>query len=167
MDEGHHLAQLNIGRVRHPLDHPEMRGFVEQLDYINAIADASTGFVWRLQTEDGNATAFRPFGEDDMLANMSVWKSVEALYDYTYRSDHLAVMRGRRQWFEPLGSPHMVLWWIPAGHIPTLEEAIERLERLRRNGPTPDAFDFRQPYGTDGRMLRLRGHQDWASCDAG
>ena len=161
MDTNHNLAQLNIGQIRHPLDHPEMRGFVEQLDYINAIADATAGFVWRLQTEDGDATAIRPFDADNILVNMSVWESIDALYEYVYRSDHLKVLRERRQWFEHMEAAYMVLWWIPAGHVPTVEEAIARLEQLRLHGAGPNAFDFKQPFGSDGTPLRMRGATDW------
>jgi len=163
METAHNLAQLNIGRMRHPLDHPEMQGFVEQLDYINAIADATAGFVWRLQTEDGDATAIRPFADDDLLVNMSVWESIDALYEYVYRSDHLKVLRERRQWFQRMDVAHMVLWWIPAGHIPTVDEAIARLEQLRLHGPGPNAFDFKQPFGSDGAPLRMRGTTTWSA----
>jgi hypothetical protein len=163
MSATYHIAQLNMGQIRQPLDHPVMQGFVEQLDYINAIADATTGFVWRLQTEDGDATAIRPFEADNLLVNMSVWESIDALYDYVYRSDHLKVLRERRQWFEHMEAAFMVLWWIPAGHIPTLEEAIARLEQLRQHGPGPDAFDFKQPFDSDGAPLRLRGRTKWSA----
>src|SRR5919198_2764622 len=99
---GFHLAQVNIGRLRAPLDDPSMLGFVSQLDPINAIADRSPGFVWRLQTDEGTATAVRPFEDERLLINMSVWESLEALADFVYRSAHTPVMRRRREWFEHL-----------------------------------------------------------------
>ena len=139
---GFHLAQVNIGRVRAPLDDPIMEGFRTQLDPINALADRTPGFVWRLQTEDGNAMAIRPFADERMAINMSVWESLEALKEYVYKSAHLGPLRDRKQWFEPIEGPIVALWWVPAGHIPTVQEAMERLEWLRERGPSPDAFTF-------------------------
>jgi hypothetical protein len=141
-----HLAQLNIGRIRAPLDDPIMEGFRSQLDPINALADRSPGFVWRLQTEDGNATAIRPFADDRIAVNMSVWESLDALQQFVYRSDHLAPLRDRKQWFERMDGPILVLWWIPAGHTPTVAEAQERLQHLKERGPSPYAFTFRAPF---------------------
>ncbi len=137
----HELAQLNIGRPRGRIDSPLMADFVNALDRINALAEASPGFVWRLQDDSGNATGLRPLG-DDTIVNMSVWKDVEALHAFVYRSDHIDVMRRRREWFEKMDL-YMVLWWVPRGHRPTMTEAIERLEVLRERGPTPEAFTFR------------------------
>ncbi len=143
----YHLAQVNIGRILGPMDGPIMKGFADQLEEINRLADGYQGFVWRLQTDEGDATAYSPFEDDDMmLINMSVWESVEALFDYTYKSDHLKVMRERAKWFEPMKEMHMVLWWIPAGHIPTEQEAIAKLELLRKNGPTAEAFSFKDHF---------------------
>ena len=141
-----HLAQANIARMRAPLDSPIMEGFRSQLDRINAIADSSPGFVWRLQTDEGNATAIRAYEDDRILFNMSVWESLEALRDYVYRSDHAGPLRSRREWFELLDGPILVLWWIPAGAIPTVPEARERLDHLRRHGPTAEAFTFRDQF---------------------
>jgi hypothetical protein len=142
----HHLAQLNIARFRLPLDDPAMAGFVAALDPLNAIADATEGFVWRLQTEEGNATAIHAFEDDLMLVNMSVWESIEALADYVYGQDHVAVMRRRREWAERLAEAHLCLWWIPAGSIPTVDEAKDRLEHLREHGPTPYSFSFKKRF---------------------
>ena len=142
-----HLAQVNIGRFRAPIDDPIMEGFRTQLDPINALADRAPGFVWRLQTEDGNATAIRPYDDDNLMAiNISVWESLEALQDYVYKSAHVESLRARRQWFEPIEGPILVLWWVPAGHIPTVSEAQERLQLLKERGPSPDAFTFRAPF---------------------
>jgi Domain of unknown function (DUF3291) len=140
------LAQLNVGRMVGPTTAPEVAEFMAALDPINALADAAPGFVWRLQTEAGNATDVHAFDDPLLLLNMSVWESIEALRAFTYTTAHTAVLRRRREWFEKLGDAHLVLWWIPAGHIPTTAEAIERLERLRRDGPTPAAFTFRVPF---------------------
>ncbi len=142
----HHLAQLNLGRLRHPLDAPESAGFVAGLAPINALADAAPGFVWRLTGEGSDdATAIRPYG-DDVMVNMSVWESREALWNYVYRTEHLELMRRRREWFVRAEEPFTVLWWVPAGHRPPVAEALARLERLREAGPGPEAFTFREPY---------------------
>jgi hypothetical protein len=143
---GHHLAQLNVGRLRHPLGDPRSAGFADALAPINALADAAPGFVWRLVDSGGaDATGLRLFG-DDTLINMSVWESREALWEFTYRSDHLAFLRSRRDWFEAPAGPHLALWWVPAGHVPTPQEAVERLAHLRAHGPTPRAFTFREEF---------------------
>lgn len=144
-----HLAQLNVGRMVAPLDAPEIAGFRAQLDPINALADADPGLVWRLQTEAGNATDIRPTEDDLFLVNLSVWRSIEALRAFTYTSGHVHVLRQRRSWFEQLAAAHLVLWWVPAGHVPTVEQALARLDRLRRDGPTPAAFTFRAPFAPD------------------
>lgn len=139
----YHVAQLNVGRLLAPLDAPEIAEFVAALDPINALADAAPGFVWRLQDDEGNATSFRPFDDDTLLVNLSVWESIDALADFTYRTMHRDVLRRRGEWFTKLAGAHLVLWWVPAGHIPSLQEAKERLDLLRDRGPTPDAFTFR------------------------
>jgi Domain of unknown function (DUF3291) len=145
-DSAWHLAQLNVGRLRAPLESDTLTGFVAALEPINALADAHPGFVWRLQTDAGDATSIRPTDDDLFLINMSVWSSVETLRAFVYTTAHVQVLRQRRAWFEQLAASHMVLWWVPAGHIPSVEEALARLERLRRDGPTPDAFTFRAPF---------------------
>jgi hypothetical protein len=166
-----HLAQVNVGRFRAPIDDPVMDGFRTQLDPINALADRTPGFVWRLQTEDGNATAIRPYdGDARMAINLSVWKSLESLQQFVYRSDHVKSLRARKQWFEPLDGPVLALWWIPAGHIPTVDEALERLRHLAEHGPTPHSFTFRTPFpAPDGGTGEVEGLDaafcDWASHD--
>jgi Domain of unknown function (DUF3291) len=147
---GYHLAQLNIGQLLAPLESSQLAPFVEALEPINALADGAPGFVWRLQTEDGDATAIRAFDDDMLIVNMSVWESVEALADFVYSSDHLAVMRRRREFFERMAEAFMVLWWVPAGHRPSVDEAKDRLGRLRSDGPTPEAFTFRSPFPAPG-----------------
>ncbi|MEW6498053.1 MAG: DUF3291 domain-containing protein [Cyanobacteriota bacterium] len=143
----YHLAQINISRMLAPITDPLMADFVAQLQIINAIADASPGFVWRLQSEDnGNATSIRAYEDERILVNFSVWESIEALSHYVYSSQHGAVMRSRRRWFEKSDQPNLALWWIEAGHIPTIEEAKERLEHLRDCGSTSYAFSFAKPF---------------------
>ena len=142
----HHIAQINVARVRAPIDSPELAEFVAALEPVNALADGTPGFVWRLQTEDGDATAIRPFDDDTILVNMSVWESVEALDAFVYRSDHRDYLRRRREWFERVEGPVVALWWVEAGDIPTVAEAKERLEVLDNRGPTPEAFTFRSRF---------------------
>jgi hypothetical protein len=129
-----------------PVTAPEIADFMAALDPINALADAAPGFVWRLQTGEGNATSIHAFDDELMLLNMSVWESIESLRAFTYTTAHTEVLRRRREWFERLDVSHLVLWWVPAGHIPSIEEALDRLDRIRRDGPTPLAFTFRVPF---------------------
>ena len=139
-----YLAQVNIGRVRFPVEDPAMAGFMSRLDDINALADRSPGFVWRLQGDDGNNTYLHPFPADDrILLNMSVWETIEHLRAYTYDTAHAEILRQRRDWFEKFDRMYLALWWIPVGHIPSVEEAKERLAHLEAHGPTPHAFTFK------------------------
>jgi len=140
------LAQLNIGIIRGPMDSPVMAAFAANLQRINAVAEASPGFVWRLQTEAGDATAIRPFENGNMLLNMSVWRDVESLNRYVYSSAHVEIMRRRKEWFERMREAFLVLWWVPMGHRPSIAEAVAKLEALRSKGPTPEAFTFRQAF---------------------
>ena len=146
----HELAQLNIGIIKGPMDSPVMADFAGNLERINAVADAAPGFVWRLQTDAGDATAIRPFENENMLVNMSVWKDLDALRRYVYHSAHVDVMRRRGEWFEPMSEAFLVLWWVPRGHRPSVTEAIARLELLRTKGPTPEAFTFRRSFPPPG-----------------
>lgn len=139
----YHLAQVNVARMLAPLDDPIMAGFVARLDEINGLADSAPGFVWRLQTEAGDATALRVFDDNYLLINMSVWESAEALFDYVYRGPHAEVYRRRRDWFEKIDAPTLAMWWIPAGRLPTTEEAKDKFEHLRECGPTLVAFTFK------------------------
>jgi hypothetical protein len=146
MTTAFHLAQFNIARLRAPLTDPSMAGFVAGLDTINALADSSPGCVWRLAEEStGDSTAIRPL-DPDVVITMSVWDSIESLRAFSYQSAHLDYLRRRREWFLPPDFPaSLVLWWVPAGQIPTVEQACERLE-LVGAGPSPEAFTFRQTF---------------------
>jgi uncharacterized protein DUF3291 len=128
------------------IDSPIMAEFVARLDEVNALAESSPGFVWRLKTEDGDATAIRPYEDDRIIVNMSVWSGPAALHDYVYRSAHVEVMRRRREWFSRMTESFVVLWWVPEGHRPTVAEAVERLDWLRAHGPSPRAFTFREQF---------------------
>ena len=142
-----HLAQLNIARLRAPLDDPMIAEFVANLETVNGLAETSPGFVWRLQTEDGDATSVQAYDDELVIINLTVWTSVEALADFAYRTDHVRFLRRKREWFERMGEAHLVLWWLPAGELPNVPDAVARLERLRREGPTESGFTFRAPYG--------------------
>ncbi|GGT06637.1 DUF3291 domain-containing protein [Nonomuraea spiralis] len=142
-----HLAQLNVAHLRAPIDAPELAEFVALLEPVNAVADESPGFVWRLKESesDPTATVLHDYG-DHLLINFSLWESLETLWDYAYRSVHLGVLRRRREWFLRAAEPYMVMWWVPEGHIPSLAEGMARLERLRADGPGPEAFTFKDSY---------------------
>jgi hypothetical protein len=152
----HHLAQVNLATLRAPLDTPALAEFVAQLEPINALADGSPGFLWRLQTEDGDATAIRAFDDQRVMVNLSVWESIESLRDFVYASRHLDVMRRRREWFHRMADAYLALWWVPAGTIPTVAQARDRLELLARRGPSTDAFTFRAPFPEPADAARSR-----------
>lgn len=140
----YHLAEINIAQMRAPLTDPLMREFRENLPSINALADHSPGFVWRLQTDDGDATSLRIFDNEMVIVNLSVWESVETLRAYVYKSQHADFLRRKKAWFDQLGSVHFVMWWIPIGHRPTAAEAKQKLELLAAHGDTAAAFTFRR-----------------------
>jgi hypothetical protein len=142
----YHLAQANVARLIAPLDDPRIESFRVQLDPVNALAERSPGFVWRLKSDSGNATDIRAFEDERILLNMSVWESLEALQQYVYKSAHVGVLRDRKQWMEKMEGPVLVLWWVPAGTVPAPLEAVAKLEKLKRDGPSPEAFTFRQPF---------------------
>jgi hypothetical protein len=147
MNRTHHLAQVNIARLLAPLHTPKLRGFLANLDAVNAVAEAAEGFVWRLIDEYGdNATGFRCFGDDWIIVNMSVWASPEALHAYVYGPEHRGVLQRRREWFEPLEEAYSAMWWIPAGERPTVEDAEMRLTLLREEGPTSKAFTMKDRF---------------------
>lgn len=158
-----HIAQINIGRIKAPLDDHVMAGFMTRLDEFNALADRSPGFVWRLQTAEGNATYFRPFEDEQVLLNMSVWKTIEALRNYVYRTAHAEMLRQREQWFEKFAGTYVALWWVPAGHVPSIEEAKQRLAHLDTYGPTQFAFTFKTPFPLDEEFQKTI---DWSAFQA-
>ncbi len=141
-----HLAQINIAQAKDAMESQTMRGFVARIDEIHALADKAPGFVWRLQTEAGDATAIRAFEDPMLLVNMSVWDDVESLKRYVYQSAHVELIRDRDAWFNKMKPVHQVLWWIPAGHLPSLGEGKERLAMLQERGPSRDAFTFAKPF---------------------
>ncbi|NVN83384.1 DUF3291 domain-containing protein [Vibrio sp. Scap16] len=137
------LAQLNIALAKYPLDAPEIKDFVDNLDKVNGIAESSEGFVWRLKDESGDATNIKAFDDPNMIVNMSVWDSVDSLKNFMFRTHHRDFMRRKGEWFHRLAEDTYVLWWVEDEHIPNLDEAIERLEHLREKGDSPYAFTFK------------------------
>jgi hypothetical protein len=142
MTANQHLAELNIGRLRYPTDDPRIADFMNNLDLVNGLAERSEGFVWRLKDDSGNATDIRPFDDPRIIVNLSVWQSVEALERFVWRTVHKRFYGRRPEWFEKLEGPHFVMWRIPAGHLPSVNEAKERIEYLAAHGPTDFAFGW-------------------------
>jgi Domain of unknown function (DUF3291) len=136
-----HLAQFNIARIRYPLDDPRMAEFVDNVTRVNALAEQIEGFVWRLQDESGHAMNMTVYGDPTILPNLTLWESVEALERFVWQTLHGRFYRRREDWFVPMQTP-LVMWWVPAGHRPTMDEGVERLERLKAQGPSEEAFDW-------------------------
>jgi hypothetical protein len=147
----YHLAQINIAKMLAPLDSPIMADFVANLERINEVAEASEGFVWRLQ-DYGNATSIRIYDDDFLLVNMSVWKDVDSLFRYAYQSQHVEIFKRRKEWFEKMAQMHMALWFVPEDHHPSVEEATQRLDYLRANGETPYAFSFKKRFSVEDNL---------------
>ena len=142
----YNLAQLNIARLLAPLDSGQLKDFVDGLEPINELAELAPGFIWRLKGEENNATNYRPFGDDMVIVNMSVWTDLNSLKDFVFKTVHVEYVKRRFEWFERMKIAYMVLWWIPEGHFPTVEEAKERLEYLKEHGETAYAFSFRKEF---------------------
>ncbi|MFD5635203.1 DUF3291 domain-containing protein [Streptomyces sp. NPDC127077] len=140
------LAQVNIARLKAPLDSPQLKDFVDALDPVNAVADAADGFVWRLQSDSGNATDVPVLGDHWLIINLTVWQDIDALTAFMYRGRHRELLARRRDWFERMEEAMTTLWWVPAGHRPTVAEAESRLLHLREHGPTPHAFSLRTSF---------------------
>ena len=153
-----HLAQLNIAQMQTPIDDPAMKDFVDNLEGVNKIAESSPGYVWRLQTDEGDATAIRIFGSDMLLVNMSVWESVEQLKSFVYESFHLELLKRKKEWFSKFDKAYQVMWWIRAGTEPSIEEAERRLVYLQENSESPYAFSFRQSFPPSEDHLVLPEH---------
>ncbi len=142
----YHLVQSNVARMLGLIEDPVMAGFVERLEPLNALADASPGFVWRYQTDEGDATEVRVFNDELILFNMSVWESVEALENFVYRSNHVEALQKKAEWFEHASRATLALWWIEIGHVPSVEQAKDRFDVLWRDGPSAEAFTFRDRF---------------------
>lgn len=163
----YHIAQVNIGRVKAPVEDPIMAGFMTRLDEINVLAERSPGFVWRLQTDAGNATYLRPYPDDDrILINMSVWESIETLRHYVYKTAHSELLRQREAWFEKFSGMYVALWWVPVGHHPGVDEATKRLAYLDEHGPTQFAFTFKKTFEPDEEYQRTINWAGFRPCPA-
>jgi hypothetical protein len=162
-----HLAQVNIGLPRAPLDSSALADFVANLEPVNALADSAPGFVWRLQDASGDATSIQAFDDERLIINMSVWESVDALWDFVYASRHLEVMRRRREWFTRMAQVFVALWWVRAGTLPTIADARERLEHLAAHGPTPYAFTFKHRFNGPDAPATKPVVDDREPCRAG
>ena len=143
---GWHLAQVNVATLAAPVDSSQLAPFVERLEPVNALAERSPGVVWRLQGDRGDATDLQVFDDVRIIVNLTVWESLEALRDYVFAGDHADALRRRREWFEPMTEAHLAMWWIPAGTLPTVEDAKAKLAALDRNDPSAEAFTFREPF---------------------
>ena len=167
MSAGWHVAQVNIALPREPLDSPALAEFVANLEPVNALADAAPGFVWRLADDTGDATSIRAFDDERLIINMSVWASIEALWEFVYSGRHLEVMRRRREWMTRIAETYMALWWLPAGELPTIGDARRRLDHLRAHGPTPLAFTFKKRFAAPGAPNAAPVIDDREPCPAG
>ena len=143
----YHIAEINIARMKGvDINDPIMKEFADNLDAVNAIAEKSPGFVWRLKDDSNNATSFNPYNDEQILINVSVWENIETLEDFMYRTFHSEFLRRRKEWFKTYGTAHTAMWWVPVGHVPTLQEAVENLSHRQKHGPSEIAFDFRNKY---------------------
>ena len=156
----HHLAQLNIGRIRYEIDDPRMADFTNNLAMVNGLAERTSGFVWRYIDESGNSTSTRPYSDPRIAINLSVWENVEALERFVYQTIHKRFYGRRAEWFEHFEGPYFVMWWVPAGHRPSVEEAVDRLEHLKRHGPSDRAFDWQRHRCSSGRR-RVARRASW------
>jgi hypothetical protein len=161
------LAQVNIARMKEPLESPLLADFVSRLAEINALADGSEGFVWRLQTAEGDNTYLRPYDDDRILFNLSVWETVDALKQYVYRTAHAELLRDRRKWFEHFAGVYAALWWVPAGHIPGVDEAKRRLAHLEEHGPSQFAFTFKSIHPPDEELIAGIDRSTFIPCPSG
>jgi hypothetical protein len=149
------LAEFNISRLKAPLDSPVMKEFVDFLEPVNRFAEESPGYVWRLAAPDGKASSYLPpaYEDERIVTNLTVWEDIESLKNFVYQTVHTYFLRSRKKWFDQVSDRQVVLWWIPRGHIPTLEEAKEKLRCLQETGACPDAFTFQELFDSEGNPI--------------
>ncbi|MFG2551865.1 DUF3291 domain-containing protein [Streptomyces sp. NPDC048581] len=164
-EAAHELAQVNIARLKAPLDSPQLKDFVDNLDPVNADAEAADGFVWRLKGDSGDATDVSVFGDEWLIINLTMWRDTNALTAYMYQGRHREMLARRREWFERVQEAMTALWWVPAGHRPTVAEAESRLLHLRTNGPTPYAFTLRTSFPPQGAKPVLGEVPEGLGCE--
>jgi hypothetical protein len=162
----YHLAQINIAHAQDSMDAETMKGFVARLDEINSLADKAKGFIWRLQSDQGDATSIKAFDDPFLLVNMSVWENLESLKNFVYKSLHVELIRDRDAWFNKMLDAHQALWWIPAGHIPSVEEGKEKLYCLQNNGVSKNAFTFAKPFDHNSQLESRHKKQIESSCQS-
>ncbi|MBI1781129.1 MAG: DUF3291 domain-containing protein [Sphingobacteriales bacterium] len=151
-----HLAQVNIAKMLAPMDSPVMADFVANLDPINALAESSKGFVWRLKDDSNNATSIKIYDDDYLIVNMSVWEDIDSLHEYVYKSAHTEIFKRRKEWFEKMSDMHMALWYIAEGRWPSVADAVERLDHIRVHGETPYAFGFKKRFSAHEASLFVK-----------
>jgi len=151
-----HLAQVNIAKMLAPIDSPVMADFVANLDPINALAESSKGFVWRLKDDNNNATSIKIYDDDYLIVNMSVWEDIDSLHEYVYKSVHTEIFKRRKEWFEKMSDMHMALWYIAEGRWPSVADAAERLNHIRVHGENPYAFSFKKRFSADEAALFIK-----------
>lgn len=143
----HYIAEINIAKMKGvDINDPIMKEFVDNLDVVNGIAEKSQGFVWRLKDESNNATSLNPYDDEQILINVSVWENIKSLETFMYKTFHSEFLKRRKEWFMQFGTAHTALWWIPVGHVPTLEEAVAKLDHLQKHGPSPDVFSLKHTF---------------------
>ncbi len=143
----YHIAEINIARMKGvDINDPIMKEFVENLDAVNQVAESSEGFVWRLKDDNNNATSLNPYDDEQVIINVSVWQSIETLENFMYKTFHSEFLKRRKEWFVAYGTAHTAMWWVPAEHTPTLQEAVDKLDYLQKNGASADSFDFRNKF---------------------
>ena len=141
------IAEINIARMKGiNIKDPVMKEFVDNLDRVNTVAESSEGFVWRLKDESNNATNINPYDDEQVIINISVWQSIEALENYMYKTLHVGFLKRRKEWFQSYGKVYTAMWWIPAGQFPTLQQAVDNLDYLQKNGATEKVFDFKRKF---------------------
>lgn len=141
------IAQINVAKMKgETINDPVMKEFVDNLDRVNALAESADGFVWRLKDESNNATNINPYGDEQIIINISVWKNIEALENFVYKTFHTEFLKRRKEWFQSFGKSYTALWWIPVGQFPSVEEAVEKLDILQKNGASELVFDFKKRY---------------------
>jgi hypothetical protein len=141
----HHLAELNVGRLVAPTDDPRVAEFMGALDRINGLGKRMPGFVWMMEGsgEPGTGNTDAKIGGDPQyVSNLTVWENVATLENFVWNTVHRQFYERRTEWFEILGEMHFVMWWVPEGHQPTLDEALEKLDHLRKHGNSDFAFDW-------------------------
>ncbi len=143
----YNIAEINIARMKGvDINDPIMKEFVENLDAVNQIAESSEGFIWRLKDDNNNATSLNPYDDEQVIINVSVWESIETLENFMYKTFHSEFLKRRKEWFVAYGTAHTAMWWVTAGHTPTLQEAVDKLDHLQKNGASADSFDFRNKF---------------------